>query len=87
MAEIPYYGFPPASNKNKSIIPLTEPNRFLDLVDLITDRADFTVAGKVNVLKSKLLGPALEHWSIYTGGADLDAAKRHLLLLYPEVQS
>ena len=70
MAEIPYYGVPPATDKNKSIIPLNEPNRFLSLVDVITDGADFSVAGKVNVSKSRLLGPALEHWNTYVGGAN-----------------
>ena len=68
LADIPYFGVPPSTYKNKSIIPLSEPNRFLDLVDTITSTADFTEAGKVSVLKSKLLGPALEHWSTYTGG-------------------
>ena len=68
LADIPYFGVPPSTYKNKCIIPLSEPNRFLDLVDTITSTADFTEAGKVSVLKSKLLGPALEHWSTYTGG-------------------
>ena len=47
LADIPYFGVPPSTYKNKSIIPLSEPNRFLDLVDTITSTADFTQAGKV----------------------------------------
>ena len=53
----------------------------------MTDNDDFTVAGKIAVLKSKLLGPAQDHWSDYTGGDDWDLAKEHLLSLFPEVQS
>ena len=87
LADIPYFGVPPSTYKNKSIIPISEPNRFLDLVDTITSTADFTEAGKVQVLKSKLLGPALEHWSTYTGGGNWNNAKTHLLRLYPETQS
>ena len=68
LGDIPYFGIPPAQDKRKSIIPLGEPNRFLNLVDTVTERADFTVAGKIGVLKSKLLGPAQEHWSDYNGG-------------------
>ena len=87
MGDIPFYGVPPSHYKNKSIIPLNEPNRFLSLVDTITNRAEFTTAGKISVIKSKLLGPALEHWNIYTGGDNWDNAKKHLLDLFPEVQS
>ena len=45
------------------------------------------MAGKIAVLKSKLLGPAQDHWSDYTGGDDWNLAKEHLLSLFPEVQS
>ena len=79
LGDIPFYGIPPSQDKKKSIIPLSESNRFLNLVDTVTERAEFTVAGKISVLKSKLLGPALEHWNDYNGGDDWNAAKIHLL--------
>ena len=85
LGDIPYYGVSKDSDKSKSIIPLNEPTRFLNIVDVMTDRAEFTPAGKVNVLKSKLLGPALEHWNTYDGAADWDVAKAYLLKLFPEV--
>ena len=87
LSDIPYFGIPPAQDKRKTIIPLGETNRFLDIVDTVTDNDDFTVAGKIAVLKSKLLGPAQEHWSDYIGGDDWGEARAHLLALFPEVQS
>ena len=73
--------------KKKRIIPLGEAGRFLEIVDTVTNNDDFNVAGKIAVLKSKLLGPAQDHWSDYTGGDDWNLAKEHLLSLFPEVQS
>ena len=70
LSDIPYFGIPPSQDKKKSIIPLGETSRFLDIVDTVTNNDDFTVAGKISVLKSKLLGPAQDHWSDYTGGDD-----------------
>ena len=87
LGDIPFYGVSKDFDKNKNIIPLNEPTRFLDIIDLITDKADFTIPGKIKVLKSKLLGPALEHWNTYDGGENWDNAKLHLLKLFPEVQS
>ena len=87
LSDIPYFGITPESDKKKSIIPLGEAGRFLDIVDSVTNNDDFTVAGKIAVLKSKLLGPAQDHWSDYRGGDDWAAAKAHLLSLFPEVQS
>ena len=86
LSDIPYFGITPESDKKKSIIPLGEAGRFLDIVDSVTNNDDFTVAGKIAVLKSKLLGPAQDHWSDYRGGDDWAAAKAHLLSLFPEVQ-
>ena len=87
LSDIPYFGIPPEADKKKSIIPLGEAGRFLEIVDSVTDNDDFNVAGKIAVLKSKLLGPAQDHWSDYTGGDDWNLAKEHLLSLFPEVQS
>ena len=87
LSDIPYFGIPPESDRKKSIIPLGEAGRFLDIVDTVTNNDDFTVAGKIAVLKSKLLGPAQDHWSDYRGGDNWNAAKAHLLSLFPEVQS
>ena len=58
LGDIPYYGVPKDSDKTKNIIPLNEPTRFLDIVTVMTDKADFNETGKIKVLKSKLLGPA-----------------------------
>ena len=87
LGDIPYYGVSKDEAKNKNIIPLNEPTRFLDIIDVMTDKAAFNESGKINVLKSKLLGPALEHWNTFAGGESWAAAREHLLKLYPEVQS
>ena len=87
LSELPYFGVSQDFDPKKNIIPLNEPTRFLEIVNLVTDTADFTVAGKIKVLKSKLLGSALEHWSNYDGGDSWDNAKKHLLSMFPEVQS
>ena len=87
LGDIPFYGVSQDYDRKKYIIPLNEPTRFLEIIELITDPADFTQAGKIKVLKSKLLGPALEHWNTYDGGEVWDNAKAHLLKLFPEVQS
>ena len=41
LSEIPYFGVPPDTYKNKSIIPLNESRRFLDTIDILTDNEDF----------------------------------------------
>ena len=87
LGDIPFYGVSKDFDTKKNIIPLNEPTRFLDIVDLVTDKADFTAPGKIKVLKSKLLGAALEHWNTYDGGDVWDNAKAHLLSMFPEVQS
>merc|ERR1711895_414346 len=87
LSEIPYFGVPPDTYKNKSIIPLNESRRFLDTIDTLTDNEDFNEAGKIAVLKSRLLGPAQEYFTDYTGGADWAQAKQYLLDMYPEVIS
>ena len=87
ISEIPYFGVPPETYKNKSIIPLNEPRRFLDTIDTLTDTEDFNEAGKIAVLKSRLLGPAQEYFTDYDGGADWLLAKQYLLEMYPEVIS
>ena len=87
LGDIPFYGVSKDFDNKKNIIPLNEPTRFLDIVDLVTDKADFTAPGKIKVLKSKLLGAALEHWNTYEGGENWENAKQHLLKLFPEVQS
>ena len=61
LGDIPYYGVSKNSEKSKSIISLNETTRFLSIVDVMTDKANFTTSGKINVLKTRLLGPALEH--------------------------
>ena len=78
LSDIPYFGIPPEQDRRKAIIPLSEPNRFLDIVDTLTDNGDFTVAGKIAVLKSKLLGPAQEHWSDYMGGGTIRIEQRSI---------
>ena len=55
LSDIPYFGIPPAQDKRKTIIPLGETNRFLDIVDTVTDNDDFTVAGKIAVLRGSYL--------------------------------
>ena len=87
LGDIPYYGVSKESDKSKNIIALNEPTRFLDIINVMTDKAQFTTSGKINVLKSRLLGPALEHWNTYNGGENWNNAKAHLLKLFPEVQS
>ena len=87
LGDIPYYGVSKDSDTRKNIIPLNSPNRFLDIIDVVCDKAEFTDSGKICVLKSKLLGPALEHWNSFDGGEDWDAARAHLIKLFPEVQS
>ena len=85
--DIPYFGVSPSSEKSKNIIPLNEATRFLDIIDLVTGKCAFDDAGKIHVLKSKLLGKALEHWNLFDGGDDWVKAREHLLRLFPEVQS
>ena len=87
LSEIPYFGVPPDTYKNKSIIPLNESRRFLDTIETLTDNEDFNEAGRIAVLKSRLLGPAQEYFTDYTGGADWARAKQYLLDMYPEVIS
>ena len=87
LGDIPYYGASKDSDKSKNIIPLNEPTRFLDIIEVMTDKAALTESGKINVLKSKLLGPALEYWNTYAGGEVWANARAHLLKLFPEVQS
>ena len=51
-----------------------------------TDKNDFTDAGKISVLKSRLLGSACEYWNHYDGEEDFAKACRYLLERYPDVQ-
>ena len=85
IADLPYYGVPEDSDPKKNIIPLATPSKFLDIIDVVCTAEEFSPAGKINVLKSRLLGPALTHWQNFKG-ATWDEAKAHLLLLFPEVE-
>ena len=85
IADLPYYGVPEDSDPKKNIIPLATPSKFLDIIDVVCTAEEFSPAGKINVLKSRLLGPALTHWQNFKG-ATWDEAKTHLLLLFPEVE-
>ena len=51
LGDLPFYGVPESFDRNKNIIKLSEPTRFLDIVDLVTDKANFTPAGKIQVTR------------------------------------
>ena len=65
--DIPYFGEPQDYDKRKTIIPLTESVRFLQIVDTQTSKNDFTDSGKIGVLKNRLIGSAREYWNDYDG--------------------
>ena len=85
--DLPYFGVPVEVDLKKYIIPISAPNRFLDIISAVCDREEFTDSGKIAVLKSRLLGPAVEHWNWFEEGQNWAKAREHLLLLYPEVES
>ena len=87
VGDLPYFGVPVETDPKKNIIPISSPNRFLDIIHAVCDAEEFTEAGKISVMKSRLLGPAVEHWNGFAGGESWDEARKYLLLLYPEVES
>ena len=56
VGDLPYFGVPEDSDAKKNIIPISSPNRFLDIIYAVCDKEEFTDAGKISVMKSRLLG-------------------------------
>ena len=66
---------------------MNEISRFLKIIGTQTDKNSFSPSGKINVLKSRLIGPERDYWNSYDGTEDLAAAQKFLLARYPDVQS
>ena len=85
--DLPYFGVPVEVDLKKYIIPISAPNRFLDTINAVCDREEYTDSGKIAVMKSRLLGPAIQHFNWFEERQTWAQAREHLLLLYPEVES
>ena len=85
--ELPFFGIPKESDPRKNIIPLNEVSKFIKIINTQTDKNDFSEAGKINILKSGLLGPARDYWTSYSGHADFKVASQFLMDRYPDVQT
>ena len=42
LGDLPYYGVPEDSDPKKNIIPISAPNRFLDIIEAVCDKEEFT---------------------------------------------
>ena len=83
--DLPFFGIVKEPGEKRNIVPMTECVKFIALIDTATDKNEFTEAGKISVLKSRLLGSAKEFWNSYDGAEDWRAACNFLKARYPEV--
>ena len=82
--DLPYFVIKPSEAVKKWIVPQEDSELFLDLLDKQTEDIDFTEKGRIRVLKTHLLGNALNYWKSFKGNTWVEA-KAFLMARYPNI--
>ena len=82
--DLPYFGIKPSEDVKKWIVPQEDSELFLEMLDKQTEDIDFTEKGRIRVLKTHLLGNALNYWKSFNGNT-WQEAKDFLMARYPNI--